>query len=412
MTDRFRWIIIGILFLISMTNYIDRASISYVIPHVSQEFHFNNVENGYILGAFGIGYMLTIFLVGMLVDKYGSHKILTLACFLWMLATLSIGFAQGLIAFFLARVFLGVAESPNFVCMTKSTKEWLLIEERNLAFSLGLLSVPIAMAFSGPVVTMMISLFNWRIMYFILAGLTLIFIPLWWILYRDNPKESPYISVNELALIKHSKASKKQTKDVKFSLVSLIRNKTLLANNWGYFVFGFYLFFYMNWLPSFFKYNFHCQITTIGWFTVIPWVTAAFMMIFMGWISDYIFKKTGSFRYSRTYPLIFSHLIGSMALIPLLYSQQIVWILLSLSLSLGAIMSVNAVYYSVNIDIAHEKAATSFGLMSLLFSFSGIFAPIVTGWIVHLTSSFHSVFLMMVILSLSASLVLWFFHNK
>jgi len=135
----------------------------------------------------------------------------------------------------------------------------------------------------------------------------------------------------------------------------------------------------MNWLPSFFKYNFHYQITTIGWFTVIPWLTAAFMMVFVGWASDYIYKKTGSFRYSRTYPLIFSHLLGSVALIPLFYSQQLVWILLSLSLSIGAIMSVNAVYYSVNIDIAHEKAGTSFGLMSLLFSLSGIFAPIVTG---------------------------------
>jgi MFS family permease len=347
---------------------------------------------------------------GLLADKYGSHIVLTCACVLWMFATLCLGFVQGFMIMFLARVFLGVAEGPNFPCVTKTIGDWLPLNERNRAFSMSIVAVPLSLAMSGPVVTYLIDCFNWRGMYFALAGLSLLFIPLWWFLYRDKPAESSHVSKQELAYIQAS-AKASIAHHGLTGIREILKNKTLLANTWGYFVFGFYLFFFMNWMPEYLSKTFHYKLSKIGLFSTIPWLTAAVMTLIVGWFTDLVYTKTQCLRYSRTYPLIVSHLVSGVALIPLWMSHDIYWILLSLSLSVGAVMSVNAVYYSVNVDVAKERAATSFGVMGLLFSLSGILSPVLTGWIVNFSGQFQSVFILMLILSLSSSLILWLFHN-
>jgi sugar phosphate permease len=238
----------------------------------------------------------------------------------------------------------------------------------------------------------------------------LLFIPLWWFLYRDKPAESSHVSKQELAYIQAS-AKASIAHHGLTGIREILKNKTLLANTWGYFVFGFYLFFFMNWMPEYLSKTFHYKLSKIGLFSTIPWLTAAVMTLIVGWFTDLVYTKTQCLRYSRTYPLIVSHLVSGVALIPLWMSHDIYWILLSLSLSVGAVMSVNAVYYSVNVDVAKERAATSFGVMGLLFSLSGILSPVLTGWIVNFSGQFQSVFILMLILSLSSSLILWLFHN-
>ncbi|HBB53171.1 MAG TPA: MFS transporter [Legionellales bacterium] len=411
MKSHFRWVVVFLLFIISMTNFIDRASISFAISDIAKEFNFSNLEKGYILSAFGIGYLLTILFGGILADRLGAHKVLTVACILWILATLSIGFAQSFIMLFLSRGFLGLAEGPNFPCVTKVIKDWLPLSERNLALSLSVVAVPLSLALSGPIVTSLMLGFNWRGMYFILAGLSLVFIFLWWFLFRDNPADSKQVLKEELSLITADiHDSERAPSDL--NIMDILKNETLIANNWGYFVYGFYLFFFMTWMPSYIKSKFDYSLSEIGWLTMIPWIFASILMVFAGWLSDYIYRKNKCFRLSRTYPLMFSQLIGGLSLIPLVFCQQIEWFILCVSLSVGAVISVNPIYYSVNIDTAGNRAATSYGLMGLLLSLSGIIAPILAGWVVNLTGEFNAVLMIMFGLSLSSILIFWLFHNK
>lgn len=411
MKGNYRWLVVLFLFLISMTNYIDRASISYAISEIAKEFHFGNKEIGLILGAFGIGYMFTILIGGMLADKYGSRLILTCASALWMLATLCLGMAHTLLIIFFARVFLGVAEGPNFPCVTKTIGDWLPLDERNRAFSMSIVAVPLSLAFSGPIVTSLIDGFSWRGMYFVLAGMSLLFIPLWWFFYRDKPSQSKYVSASELALIEQGTQNEAVGHHL-IGVMEILKNKTLISNTWAYFVFGFYLFFFMNWMPAYLSDTFHYQLSEIGLFTVVPWLTAAVMILFMGLFTDKIYQKTKNLRISRTYPLIFSHLLGGLALFPLMMSHDIYWIIVSLSLSIGTVMSVNPVYYTVNVDEAKERAATAFGVMGILFSLSGILSPMLAGWIVGITGHYHSVFMLMLALSASSCFILWMCHNR
>ena len=61
-STRFRWVIVALLFFITIINYVDRSSIAYALDNIAQEFHLSHEQCGFILGSFGIGYFLTTFL--------------------------------------------------------------------------------------------------------------------------------------------------------------------------------------------------------------------------------------------------------------------------------------------------------------------------------------------------------------
>ena len=67
---------------------------------------------------------------------------------------------------------------------------------------------------------------------------------------------------------------------------ALLTNRTLLANTWAFFVFGYFLFFFMTWLPSYLERKYGLNLGAVGLFTVLPWLAAAFTLWLFGRWSD------------------------------------------------------------------------------------------------------------------------------
>ncbi|MGH8127086.1 MAG: MFS transporter, partial [Gammaproteobacteria bacterium] len=151
--SHFRWVVISLLFFITIINYIDRSAISYAVDDISRAFGLSQGSIGLILGAFGIGYLITTFLGGIWTDRYGAHKTLLIASLLWSIAIGATGLATGFAILFAARVLLGVAEGPNFPAMNRAVTDWLSPRERAMALSSALVAVPLALAIGAPIVT-------------------------------------------------------------------------------------------------------------------------------------------------------------------------------------------------------------------------------------------------------------------
>jgi hypothetical protein len=54
----YRWVVTGLIFFITLVNFVDRSAISFVIDPLKREFHFSDTQFGMILSAFGLGYVL------------------------------------------------------------------------------------------------------------------------------------------------------------------------------------------------------------------------------------------------------------------------------------------------------------------------------------------------------------------
>lgn len=406
----YRWIIIMLIFLICMINYIDRAAIAYAVPLLKQEFHLNADQLGWILGAFGVGYAVTTLIGGFLTDRFGTRAVLSVSIFLWSFALILTGLSQSALMLLGCRILLGFAEGPCFPAITKAIGYWLPRAEQARALSLALVSVPVAIAIGSPICSSLVLVTSWRTMFLILGASAMIWLPIWLFLFRDRPEQSRLISETEREWIKQNSQDEfMQTSTSSWRAVLL--NKTFLVNCWAFFVFGCYLFFFMNWLPAFLKNKFQLDLKTIGLFDILPWTLAGLLMLLTGLFSDRIYLKTKNLFYSRTCPILFSQLFSMLSLLPLLFSPHLDTALICISLAVAISLSANAPFYAINIDLSREHVGKAMGIMDMTFALSGFFISWGTGWLMNLTGSFKDVFGLMAGLAGSSVLLLGLFHR-
>jgi MFS transporter, ACS family, glucarate transporter len=115
-----RWLILGLLFSISVVTYIDRINISVTARHMMPALGLTEQEMGLVFSAFVVGYALFQIPGGWLSDRWGIRIVLMIAliwwsCFTAWTATAATSFLAGPLgivgALALIRFLLGVGEA-------------------------------------------------------------------------------------------------------------------------------------------------------------------------------------------------------------------------------------------------------------------------------------------------------------
>jgi nitrate/nitrite transporter NarK len=315
-------------------------------------------------------------------------------------------------------VLLGVSEGPNFPALTGVVSHWLSPQERVTALANALFAVPLALTLGGPIVTQLLAWLGWRLSFGVLFGLSVLWVPLWYALFRDSPADSRFVNKAELAHIRTSSATgsppshavRKSWPEARV-LKALLTNRTLLANTWAFFVFGYFLFFFMTRLPSYLEHAYGLNLKTVGLFSVLPWLAAALLLWLMGRWSDHLLKTTGRLRVARSWLIAGTQLIAALAIVPVALTHDLTVAIAGITVAVAASKGANASYYAVNVDIAPSRAATSLGIMDFGFAISGFLAPVMTGRVLALRGSFTDGFLLMAALALSSVVVVLLFHR-
>ena len=113
---RFRWVLIFWVFIISAIAYLDRVNISIAGTAIQSEFGFSNVQLGFVLSAFVLGYALFQAPGGRLADRFGPRLILTFGVLWWGVLTTLTGMVPsgiaGVLGIMIAvRFVLGLGEA-------------------------------------------------------------------------------------------------------------------------------------------------------------------------------------------------------------------------------------------------------------------------------------------------------------
>jgi len=409
----YRWVVAGLIFIITLINFIDRSAISFVIDPLKQEFHFTDTEFGMILSAFGMGYILLTVLGGWLVDVWGARFVWPLAALGWSLCVGFLGFAVGFWSFIGLRFLLGVAEGPHFPAMTRSVSTWLSPSERARALSLGLVAIPLSSVIGAPLTSYLVADFGWRAMFFIISSVGIVWAFVWYWLFRDRPEDSAYVNEAEKQYIAppapKTKPGKKSPPSIDWRFI--LTHPVLIANNVAYFAFGYMLFFATLWLPGYFLSQHGLNLKTVGWYLTIPWLVGAIFLKAGGILSDYLYKKTGRNRLARSHLIWTSQLLAAICFVILSFTHSLGLSIFFLSLGLGFGLMPQPAFFSINIDVAKERAGSAQGITSGCLSLAGIIAPLMTGWLIDLTGNFQGAFLLLAGLSGIAVVTVILFHH-
>src|SRR6476646_5736143 len=91
-----RWWIIGLIFLATLINYIDRLTISVLAPVITRDLNLTNTEFGGILTWFLLAYTISQGLSGKLYDRIGTKRGFICSILVWSVAAIGHAFARGL----------------------------------------------------------------------------------------------------------------------------------------------------------------------------------------------------------------------------------------------------------------------------------------------------------------------------
>ncbi len=189
---RFRWVVLATFVLSTAINYLDRQTLTTVAPLLRSEFHLSNTQYGWILTAFSITYAASAPFAGMLTDRIGLNRAISLAVGLWSCAGIATGFSRGLEGLVSCRAVLGISEAGGIPAAGKAIHQYLRPAERALGNAVNQAGVSLGMVVAPPVATYLAVRSGWRASFFVTGLLGLTWIPVWnWAAHRVDTSPSP-----------------------------------------------------------------------------------------------------------------------------------------------------------------------------------------------------------------------------
>ncbi len=387
---RVRFVMLALLAIGTMINYLDRTVLGIAAPTMTQELGINAAVMGLVFSAFSWTYVLAQVPGGVFLDRFGSKITYFLALTFWSAFTALQGAAVGLKSLLLFRFGLGVSEAPCFPTNSRVVSTWFPQQERARATAIYTVGEYLGLACFSPLLFWILGNFGWRALFIIVGAVGIVFALFWWKIYRE-PKDCKKVNKAELDYIAAGGGLEVQSKEkTPFTFASagrLLKYRQILGASIGQFAGNTVLVFFLTWFPTYLATERHMGWIKVGFFAIMPFLAAAFGVMFGGWISDLLLRKTGSANISRKFPIVFGLALASTIIgANFVESDQMVIAILSVAFFGQGMVGLGWTLIS---DVAPKKLmGLTGGLFNFCTNLSGILTPLVIGFIVSATGSF------------------------
>lgn len=413
-----RWWVVALLFLASLINYLDRATLSIALPVIGKELALGPARKGLLLSAFFWSYSLMQVPMGLGTDRLNLRWLYAAAFSLWSCAQGLVGVARQFFALVLARIVLGVGESIYLPGSTKIVSLLYPPQERGLpcgAFDFG---TRLGMALGGLLVPTLLVLLGWRRSFQLIGFSALLWLIPWLAVCprrlggsRKHAKERPGQIADPSLVCSASTPSQphfdRTTADTRhLRRVRPLFNRQLVGQAAGFFCFGYYWYLFVTWLPDYLVTVRHLPVVKAGAWSALPFLIFGFAEPLGGWISDRLIHRGWDATISRKGVLTAGFLTG-LLLIPAVRAR-------SATTALGLIMAASLVGLAAgNLIVILQSCAPAedVGLWTGISNFSGnlagLLAPLATGILISRTGSYSPGFALAAIVLVAGLAAYW-----
>ena len=179
-----------------------------------------------------------------------------------------------------------------------------------------------------------------------------------------------------------------------------------------YFCYGWGLWLYLNWIPLFFKNNYHLDIKHSALFASGIFFGGVIGDALGGIISDALLRATGKVRFARLSVIVIGFLGALASLAPIFFFHSINAVALSLTGALFFGELIIGPIWSVPMDIAPKFSGTAAGLMNCGSAFAAIVSPLIAGYVIDVTHDWYMPFLMTIAVLLVGAACAFMMHPE
>jgi MFS transporter, ACS family, glucarate transporter len=419
---KLRFLILGLIFFITVVNYADRSIISIAGPNLSDELGLSPVTMGYIFSAFGWSYVIGQLPGGWLLDRFGSKWVYATSIALWSLFTLfqgAVGFFTGAAAvalLFALRFLVGLAEAPSFPANARIVSAWFPTAERGFASAVFNSAQYFSTVLFAPFMAWIVHDFGWRHVFWVM-GLVGIAMALIWVTFIHAPKRHPLIRQPEvdhlvaggaLVDIEEAKAEKTNGGPSWGAIKQLLTNRMLLGVYVAQYCITTLTYFFLTWFPVYLVKERGLSILQAGFAATLPALCGFFGGILGGIISDAILKRSGSLTFARKIPIVAGMLLST-TIIACNYVSEPAAVIGFMTLAFFG-KGIGSLGWAVVSDTSpKEIPGLNAGLFNTFGNVAGITTPIAIGYIVEASGGSFTGALVFVAVNAVVALVSYLF---
>jgi len=367
------------LFILYITNYLDRTSVAYAAIGMSRTLGFSDGVFGLGAGIFFVSYVALQIPGALLIERWSARRCITSILIAWGSLTVLTGLVHTASQLYGARLLLGAAEAAFFPGVVVYLSHWFIREDRAKAGSNFMAAIPLSFIVGSPLAGWILGhpwfgVDGWRWL-FVLEGMPAILLGTVAFFYlTDWPRDAAWLAPEQRRWIERKLEEEKPVNPRKITAWQALRSGPVLllasVAFFEYFV-SYSVFF---WLPTILKRVSGFSDVRLGLLGTLPYVAGLIAMLINGWHSD----KTQERRWHSAIPQ-FIAAVALLGLITLPASTQMSVTLFTLLLCVSGFLPV---FWTMPSEILSESAAAAgVGMINAVGSVAGFAGPFAFGYL-------------------------------
>ena len=377
------WVVVFAITLAIIT-YVDRVCISQAAPSIRSALGLTDAQMGKIFAAFGLAYALFEIPTGWWGDKLGPRKVLMRIVLWWSFFTALTGQVRSFAMLWVTRFMFGAGEAGCFPNLTKAFTLWLPKAERTRAQSIMWMSARWGGALTPLLVVWIFSLVTWRNAFAIFGLLGVVWAVIFYVWFRDRPREHRGFNEAELELLKDNEANIAGHAHVPWG--RLVASPTVWAL-WGqYFCISYGWYFYITWLPTYLQEARGVELGKSAFLAGLPLFLGGIGCLLSGFLLGWLVRHSFSVTFSRRLLGFVGCTAASGLLLWSAYIEDPRLAMLSMGLAGFANDLTLPGAWATCMDVGGRFAGTLSGSMNMMGNFGGMAGPLVVGYILQATN--------------------------
>jgi MFS family permease len=276
-------------FALSLITFLDRVALGSAAAAVSNDLGLTKVMLGWAFSTFIFAYAMFEIPSGWLGDRFGPRKSLTRIVVWWSVFCAATGVAWNLTSLICTQFLFGAGEAGAYPNISKSFSRWFPVRQRGFAHATVFAASRVGGAIAPPLVVFILQRAGWRPAFWIFGSFGAVWAWLWWMWFRDRPEDHPGVNPEELKEIQDGLAPPVAAV---FGWRDLFQVNMLLVCSM-YFCIIYGLYFYLTWLPTYFKEARGFSQVQAAWLSSMVLITGGVMALLGGWLTDWLAKAHG-----------------------------------------------------------------------------------------------------------------------
>ena len=298
-----RWVIIGLVFLVTLINYVDRLTISVLAPVITKDLMLSNFEFGSIATWFLLAYTVSQALSGRLYDRIGTRLGFTLSVAVWSLAAMATATARSFFSLSFFRFILGLGEAGNWPGAAKAVAEWFPVRERAFGMAIFNSGAALGAVVAPPLIVFLQLRYGWQSTFLLTGFLGLLWLPLWLGVYPLTPSLSPQAGRGSSAGGPSPRAAGRGWREApgegRSPFSALLHHRQVWGIVLARFITDPTWWLYITWLPKYLNDARGFSLAKIGMFAWIPYLAADVGSLSGGWLSGHLIARGWSVDRAR-----------------------------------------------------------------------------------------------------------------